>query len=182
MFPRNDHYRAREASLIVEARYGLIRTSPAGRTSPRPPSRAETRKHETLAAGLRREGRPGRPAPDRLVLRQILRAAAGSSSGWEDVSERLREQGVGLRLRMSERDPGQITGYAVALPDRYEAGQAISFGGGKLAPEVTLPQLHRRWQGQNHPWSPRRTRPVEPGGREGPVTEPRRGQVPTVLG
>ncbi len=33
VFPRNDHYRAREASLTVEARYGLTRTSPGGRTS-----------------------------------------------------------------------------------------------------------------------------------------------------
>jgi hypothetical protein len=90
VFPRNDHYRAREASLTVEARYGLIRTSPAGRTSSRPPSRGETRQHQATVDARRTAGRPGPPAPDRLVLRQLVRAAAGSSGGWEDFTDRLR--------------------------------------------------------------------------------------------
>jgi hypothetical protein len=77
VFPRNDHYRAREASLTVEARYGLIRTSPAGRTSSRPPSRGETRKHQATVDAERRAGRRVPSAPDRLVLRQLVRAAAG---------------------------------------------------------------------------------------------------------
>jgi hypothetical protein len=47
---------------------------------------------------------------------------------------------------MSEKTPGQITGYAVALPDWYGTGQTIWFGGGKLAPDLTLPQLQRRWR------------------------------------
>jgi hypothetical protein len=151
VFPRNDHYRAREASLTVEARYDLIGTSPAGRTGSRPPSRAETRKHEALAQARRSQGRPAPPAPDRLVLRQMVRAAAGSSTGWEDFAQRLHRQGVHLRPRMSERNPGQITGYAVALPDRYDTGQTVWFGGGKLAPDLTLPQLQRRWQGHEAP-------------------------------
>ena len=106
VFPRNDHYRAREASLTVEARYGLVSTSPAGRTSPRPPSRAETRKHQAVAARRRQQGRPGPSAPDRTVLRQLVRAAAGSSTGWDDFTEQLRKQGVHVRARMSERNPG----------------------------------------------------------------------------
>ncbi|MDP9431735.1 MAG: relaxase/mobilization nuclease domain-containing protein [Actinomycetota bacterium] len=171
VFPRNDHYRAREASLTVEARYGLIRTSRAGRTSPRPPSRGETRKHEALAAGRRREGRPGPPAPDRLVLRQLVRAAAASSSCWEQFTERLHEQEVGVRPRMSERNPGQITGYAVALPDQYDTGQTIWFGGGKLAPDLTLPQLQRRWQDHDH-----RTDPVQ-AGRAGRAGRPRSADI-----
>ena len=147
VFPRNDHYRAREASLTVEAGYALIRTSPAGRTTSRPPSRGETRKHQATVDARRQAGRPAPPAPDRLVLRQLVRTAAASSSGWEDFTEQLSRQGVLLRPRMSERDPGQMTGYAVALPGRSDMGQAIWFGGGKLAPDLTLPQLERRWQG-----------------------------------
>ncbi len=84
VFPRNDHYRAREASLIVEVRYGLIGTSAAGRTSPRPPTRGETRKRQATVEARRKAGRPGPAAPDRLVLRQLVRAAAGSSSSWEE--------------------------------------------------------------------------------------------------
>ena len=145
VFPRNDHYRAREASLTVEARYDLIRTSPAGRTSSRPPSRAETRKHQAAADAQRAAGRPAPSAPDRLVLRQLVRAAAAGSRSWEDFTEQLSRQGVLLRPRMSEKTPGQITGYAVALSGRSDSGQAIWFGGGKLAPDLTLPQLQRRW-------------------------------------
>ena len=145
VFPRNDHYRAREASLTVEARYDLIGTSSAGRTSSRPPSRGETRKHQATVDARRQAGRPAPPAPDRLVLRQLVRAVAGSSSGWEDFTEQLARQGVLLRPRMSEKILGQITGYAVALPGRSDSGPAIWFGGGKLAPDLTLPQLQRRW-------------------------------------
>lgn len=145
VFPRNDHYRAREASLTVEARYGLIATSPAGRTSSRVPTRAETRKHEQTVADRRQAGRPGPSAPDRLVLRQQVRVAAAGSQSWEQFRVRLDQQGLLVRLRMSERTPGQVTGYAVALPDRYDTGQTIWFGGGKLAPDLTLPQLQRRW-------------------------------------
>jgi hypothetical protein len=145
VFPRNDHYRAREASLTVEARYGLIPTSPAGRTSSRPPTRAEARKHQQTVRNHQQTGRPGPPAPDRLVLRQLVRAAAAGTQSWEEFRARLDQQGVHVRPRMSERTPGQITGYAVALPDRYDTGQTIWFGGGKLAPDLTLPQLQRRW-------------------------------------
>jgi hypothetical protein len=49
---------------------------------------------------------------------------------------------------MSERNAGEVTGYAVALPDRYGTGAApVYFGGGKLAPDLTLPRLQRRWDG-----------------------------------
>ncbi|TAL15407.1 MAG: hypothetical protein EPN99_13370, partial [Frankiales bacterium] len=149
VFPRNDHYRAREASLTVEDRYGLIPTSPAGRTSSRVPTRAETRKHEQTVRSRQQAGRPGPAAPDRLLLRQLVRAAAAGSTGWEEFAARLQEQGVHVRARLSERNAGQVTGYAVALPDRYDTGQTIWFGGGKLAPDLTLPQLQRRWTGRD---------------------------------
>ncbi len=107
VFPRNDHSRAREASLIIEARYDLIRTSPAGRTSSRPPSRGETRKHQATVGAERAAGRPAPSAPDRLMLRQLGRAAAVGSSGWEEFTEQLSRQGVLLRPRMSAMTPGR---------------------------------------------------------------------------
>jgi hypothetical protein len=170
VFPRNDHYRAREASLTVEARYDLIRTSPAGRTSSRPPSRAETRKHQATVDARRAAGRPAPPAPDRLLLRQLVRAAAAGSRSWEDFTERLRVQGVMLRPRMSERDPEQMTGYAVAVPGQSDQGQTIWFGGGKLAPDLTLPQLQRRWRSHEQ-----HAHPVE--ARNADVRQLRRGAL-----
>ena len=48
--------------------------------------------------------------------------------------------------RFSDRNPGQVTGYAVALHgDTDRDGNPIYFGGGKLAPDLSLPKLQRRW-------------------------------------
>jgi hypothetical protein len=51
-----------------------------------------------------------------------------------------------VRTRSSTRNPGQLTGYAVALPgDTTKAGAPVWYGGGKLAADLTLPKLRRRW-------------------------------------
>jgi hypothetical protein len=52
-----------------------------------------------------------------------------------------------VRTWLSTRNPGQITGYAVALPaDTTPAGGPVSYSGGKLAPDLTLPKLRHRWR------------------------------------
>ena len=51
-----------------------------------------------------------------------------------------------VRVRFSETDPGQVTGYAVTLPgDNRPDGAPRWYGGGRLAAGLTLPQLRRRW-------------------------------------
>ena len=51
-----------------------------------------------------------------------------------------------VRRRFSTRNPGQVTGYSVALPqDTTKAGEPVWYGGGKLAADLTLPKLRRRW-------------------------------------
>ncbi len=51
-----------------------------------------------------------------------------------------------VRKRFSTRNPGEVTGYAVALPaDTTRTGGPVWFGGGKLAPDLTLPKLRHRW-------------------------------------
>ena len=51
-----------------------------------------------------------------------------------------------VRIRISTRDPGQVTGYAVALDgDTVRTGGPVWFGGGKLAADLTLPKLRCRW-------------------------------------
>jgi len=144
----NDHYRSREASRFVEDKYGLVVTSASSRTGVPPVSRAEGRKHQGTAARRRSEGRPAPSAPDREVLRRQVRTAAAGASSLPEFLARLRGDGLLVRERMSERNAGEITGYAVALPDRYDTGgKPIYFGGGKLAPDLTLPKLQRRWTG-----------------------------------
>jgi hypothetical protein len=57
--------------------------------------------------------------------------------------------GVQVRERYSTVTPDQMTGYAVAVlttGPRALAGQTpVWFGGGKLAPDLSLPQLQARW-------------------------------------
>jgi hypothetical protein len=142
----NERYRSREASRFLEDKYGLHRTSAATGAARAPTSRAETRKHASTAARRRTANRPGPTAPDRQVLRRQVRVAAAGANSLPEFLDRLRADGLLVRERLSTVNPGQITGYAVALPDKYDsAGKPIFFGGGKLAPDLTLPRLQRRW-------------------------------------
>lgn len=142
VWPRNDFYRSREASLAVEARYDLQRTSPADRTGPRETTRGEQRRHLIGQQRRQQAGLPLASGPDREVLRRRVRLAATGASDLPGFVERLRADGVLVRERYSQRDPDQVTGYAVAL--RGE-GEPVWFGGGKLAPDLTLPKLQSRW-------------------------------------
>jgi len=149
VWPRNDFYRAREASLAVEARYGLTATSPADRTGERQTSRAEQRRHARQVEQRAATGRPPPAAPDREVLRGKVRAALAGANSFEEFSARLSLDGVLVRPRMSMLDPEEVTGYAVAMrprgADAAEGGEPVWFGGGKLAPDLTFPQLQARW-------------------------------------
>ena len=51
-----------------------------------------------------------------------------------------------VRLRFSQTCPGQVTGYAVALPGHDGPdGEPVWYGGGRLAAGLTLPRLRRGW-------------------------------------
>lgn len=142
----NDYYRVREACQAAEERHGLRRTAPGDRTGDRRPARAE---HEKA----RREGRPEAP---RITLRRAVATAAAGAGSEEEFFARLREAGVLVRVRYSTRNPGQVTGYAVALTgDTAHAGGPVWFGGGKLAADLTLPKLRARWDGASAPARPR---------------------------
>jgi hypothetical protein len=149
VFPHHDFYRAREASLAVERRYGLTPTSPVDRTATPETTRAEQRKHRDAVQASARAGVPAPAGPDREVLRARVRAALAGSQDWEEFAGRLRRSGVLVRERYSTRTSGEITGYAVGLlatGSRDSAGQqTVWFGGGKLAPDLSLPQLRARW-------------------------------------
>jgi hypothetical protein len=62
---------------------------------------------------------------------------------------------VFARLRYSVTNPGQVTGYAVAMPgDTAKNGQPVWYGGGKLAADLSWPRLSRRWASPIRPDSP----------------------------
>jgi hypothetical protein len=105
VFPRNDFYRAGEASREVEAKYGLSTTAASDRTAAKRPTYAEEQK----------AARAGQAEPVPTVLRRQVRIAAAGATTMTEFLDRLRRDGVLVHERHSERNPGQITGYAVAL-------------------------------------------------------------------
>jgi hypothetical protein len=132
----NDYYRVREACLAAENRFGLRRTAPGDRTAASRPTRAEAEK-------ARRRG--WREAP-RVTLKREVSTAAAAASGEQDFFARLKRVGVRVRMRYSTRNPGQVTGYSVALAqDTTRTGGPVWYGGGKLAADLTLPKLRQRW-------------------------------------
>jgi hypothetical protein len=82
----------------------------------------------------------------RAVLRNKVTMAAQRTRDEAGFVARLREAGVLVRVRFSETDPGQVTGYAVTLPGHTGPdGAPRWYGGGRLAAGLTLPQLRRHW-------------------------------------
>jgi hypothetical protein len=86
-------------------------------------------------------------AADKELRREVCTAAAGARSE-QAFFARLAESGVAARKRYSTTSPGEVTGYAVGLPGHVtKDGGMVWYGGGKLAADLTLPQLRRRWAG-----------------------------------
>ena len=82
----------------------------------------------------------------RAVLRNLVTGAASQAPDEAGFFARLREAGVLVRLRFSDADPGQVTGYSVTLPEHTgHDGAALWYGGGRLEAGLTLPRLRDRW-------------------------------------
>jgi len=141
----NERYRVRDACLAAERRYGLRSTAPADRTAPRYPTRAEAEK----AARRRLEESP------RWTLRRAVTTAAAASATAAEFFACLQAAGITVRQRHSTTNPGQVTGYAVALPgDTARNGEPVWYGGGKLAADLSWPKLAQRWTRPARPDSP----------------------------
>jgi len=141
----NERYRVRDACLAAEQRYRLRSTAPADRTAARRPTRAETGK----------AARRGRDEPSRISLRRHVATAAASAASTQEFFARLDQAGVLVRLRYSTKNSGQVTGYAVALPDdTAKTGEPVWYGGGKLAADLSWPKLQQRWTRPARPDSP----------------------------
>ena len=133
---RNEYYRIGEAMAWAEREYGLRAVARADRTAPKRPTRAEQEKAR----------RAGRPVPPRTALRRQVAAAAAAARSEAEFFGELAVRGVRVRLRRSTVRPDEVTGYAVRLDgDVTASGRPVWFGGGKLAADLTLPKLRRRW-------------------------------------
>jgi len=138
---RNDRYRVRDACRAAERRYGLRSTAPADRTAPRHPTRAEREK----------TARRGLDEAPRITLRRAVTTAAAASASAAEFFARLQAAGITVRQRHSTKNPGQVTGYSIALPaDTSKDGSPIWYSGGKLAADLTWPKLTQRWLPARH--------------------------------
>jgi hypothetical protein len=132
----NNFFRVREACRDVERRLGLRATAPADRTAAKQPSRAETEQ------ALRR----GWGEAPRVSLRREACAAAAGAGSEREFFARLEQAGVLVRKRHSTINSDEVTGYAVGLASHAtKDGGIVWYGGGKLAPDLTLPKLRARW-------------------------------------
>ena len=131
-----ERYKVRAACIATEQRYGLRSTAPADRTAARRPTRAENEK----------AARRGLDEAPRVTLRRQVTTTAASAGSEDEFFNRLNRVGVLVRKRFSVKDPGQVTGYSVALPgDITKDGGPVWYGGGKLAPDLSWPKLRQRW-------------------------------------
>jgi len=131
-----ERVKVRAACLAAEQRYGLRSTAPADRTAARRPTRAESEK----------AARRGLDEAPRITLRRQVTTAAASANSEDEFFARLGQAGVLMRKRFSVTNPGQVTGYSVALPgDTAKNGGPVWYGGGKLAADLTWPKLRQRW-------------------------------------
>ncbi|MDT5029366.1 MAG: hypothetical protein QOE61_5792 [Micromonosporaceae bacterium] len=131
-----DKIKSRRRCYELEVRFGLRRVGPMDRTGHRRPSAAEINKAKRL----------GRALPARDELRRDVRAAAVAAANEDEFFARLADAGVLVKLRESVTNPGEITGYAVALATHTTAdGEPVWFSGGKLARDLTLPKLRQQW-------------------------------------
>ena len=131
-----ERVKVRAACLAAEQRYGLRSTAPADRTAARRPTRAENEK----------AARRGLEETSRITLRRQVATAAAAANSEDEFFARLGQAGVLVRKRFSIKNPGQVTGYSVALPgDTAKTGGPVWYGGGKLAADLTWPKLRQRW-------------------------------------
>jgi hypothetical protein len=162
VWPWQDKRKAQAACRDLEDRYGLHRV--AGHGTRRWPSPAELNKTARLhPTGGERAWQPGPRTghaagrtPPRDRLRRRVREVAAVATDEADFFARLATAGVLVRRRHSTRNPGQVTGYAVGLPEhRTAAGDTVWYGGGRLGSDLTLPRLRSRWTETGSPTPPR---------------------------
>jgi hypothetical protein len=133
----NDYRKVGRVSSATEDRFGLrhVPGRMAGRTLPEP-SRAD----REISV------RNGDPEPLRIRLERKVRACAAVATSEDHFTRLARDNSLLVRPRYGP-DGATITGYAFADQTARRGSQGpIWFGGGKLAPDLTVTGLRRRWR------------------------------------
>jgi hypothetical protein len=96
-------------------------------------------------AELERTAREQLAEPPRVTLARMAREASVASRDEAEFVRRLRGSGVLLRPRFKTGGIEAVVGYSVALRV-VDGDMPIWFGGGKLAKDLTLPNLRQFWE------------------------------------
>lgn len=130
----NEARRAQAEARLIEADYGLRRITPGDGTAAKRPTSAERHKAE----------RRGRQRTPREELREAVRRSVAGAASEEEFFDRLAAAGLLIRRRVAPS--GDTLGYTVALPgDRNAKGEPVFYSGSKLAPDLSLPRIRKRW-------------------------------------
>jgi hypothetical protein len=142
----NDYRKAGQACAAIEQRFGLqpVPGRSTGRNVPEP-----SRKDREISAAR------GEPEPLRVYLERTVRACAAAARSETHFVALIRQRGLLIRPRYNDTGTMKVTGYAVASPTRQAFSRQtgttgpVWFGGGKLASDLSLPGLRRRWTSAN---------------------------------
>lgn len=134
------HYdmpRSQRAARQLEREFGLRRLGTNGNGMP-----------GYSQGEARRSKQQGQPT--RVRIEPKVRAAAESASNESEFVSNLRTNGLLVRPRYEQGGTNEVVGYSVAVPptkgDRQAgATKPVWFGGGRLARDLTLPNLRERW-------------------------------------
>ena len=96
-------------------------------------------------AELERSAREQLAEPPRITLARRVREASVASKDEAEFVRRLRGSGVLLQPRFETGGKEAVVGYSVALRT-VDGTPPIWFGGGKLARDLTLPNLRQFWE------------------------------------
>jgi hypothetical protein len=139
----NDYRKVGRACSELEDRFGLTKVHGrmTGRSLPEP-SRADT---EISAKHRATE-------PLRTRLERKVRACAAVATSEAHFTQIARQNGLLIRPRYTP-DGTTVTGYAFAdaAARRTQTGGPIWFGGGKLAPDLSVTKLRARWSAPANP-------------------------------
>lgn len=170
VFPRDDFAVWEDVRHAAERRWDLTKTRSRGGGLP-----------ELTRAEVQRAGREGRVEPDRRSLARTVRSAATAARDEADFVNRVRRSGVLIRPRWDRGESSDhAVGYSVAVKPSAPGSKPIWYGGGKLADDLTLTEVRRRWAEPSEEraadtrraWRPRGWRGL-PTGRQGGGTRMR---------
>jgi hypothetical protein len=126
-----DGQRAQAECRRIEQEYGLRQLKPGDMTAPKTPTSAEQAKAERL----------GRTVTSRTWLRDQAYAVLAAVRTEEEFFDVLGALGIKVNKRIGT-ETGEVTGYSLAAPgDTNTHGEAIYFGGSKLAPDLSLNRI-----------------------------------------